>query len=197
MKKMNRREFLTLTGAAVVALSLAGCGEPPAPPAAPTQKELDLLKALNQMLEDYWKDMGNPDKIRTLSYNQDASDFARHFVSPCVKADQAEVEMTPEQDAAFENEMQERRKALQNKYGSEMALREGVVGCSYVLGYPKFHDMKLTIPYALSGANFEEVFHTMLHGMDIETRDFGIYCPTVAGTDYMVVVPLTDRRHNK
>ena len=29
MKEMNRREFLTLTGAAVVALSLAGCGEPP------------------------------------------------------------------------------------------------------------------------------------------------------------------------
>ena len=28
MKKMNRREFLTLTGAAVVALSLAGCGGP-------------------------------------------------------------------------------------------------------------------------------------------------------------------------
>ena len=26
MKEMNRREFLTLTGAAVVALSLAGCG---------------------------------------------------------------------------------------------------------------------------------------------------------------------------
>ena len=29
MKKMNRREFLTLTGAAVVALSLAGCGGSP------------------------------------------------------------------------------------------------------------------------------------------------------------------------
>ena len=28
MKEMNRREFLTLTGAAVVALSLAGCGTP-------------------------------------------------------------------------------------------------------------------------------------------------------------------------
>ena len=26
MKKMNRREFLTLSGAAVVALSLAACG---------------------------------------------------------------------------------------------------------------------------------------------------------------------------
>ena len=30
MKEMNRREFLTLTGAAVVALSLAGSGGPPA-----------------------------------------------------------------------------------------------------------------------------------------------------------------------
>ena len=34
MKEMNRREFLTLSGAAVVALSLAGCGggAPPPPP---------------------------------------------------------------------------------------------------------------------------------------------------------------------
>ena len=50
MKEMNRREFLTLTGAAVVALSLAGCGggsyAPPAP-AVPTGKEADLLAAIN------------------------------------------------------------------------------------------------------------------------------------------------------
>ena len=49
MKEMNRREFLTLTGAAVVALSLAGCGgpsTPPAPPAAPTGKETKVLDAL-------------------------------------------------------------------------------------------------------------------------------------------------------
>ena len=135
--------------------------------------------------------------IRTLSYSQDASDFARHFVSPCVKADKAEVEMTPEQDAAFENEMLERRKALQIKYGSEMSLREGVLGCSYVLGYPAFHEMKLTIPYELSGENFKNTFLEMLKAMDIETRDLGIYCPTVAGTDYIVIAPLSDRRHNK
>ena len=194
---MNRREFLTLTGAAVVALSLAGCGEPPAPPAAPTQKELDLLKALNQTLIDYWNDRGHPEMIRTLGYSQDASDFARHFVSPCVKADKAKVEMTPEQDAAFENEMLERRKALQIKYGSEMSLREGVVGCRYVLGYPAFHDMELTIPYELSGENFKDTFLEMLKAMDIETRDLGIYCPTVAGKDYIVIAPLSDRRHNK
>ena len=199
MKELNRREFLTLSGAAVVALSLAGCGGPSAPPAptAPTQKELDLLKALNRTLEAHWTELGDPSKIRALSYSQDASDFARHFVSPCVKADKAEVEMTPEQDAAFENEMTERLQTLRNKYGSNTALREGVIGCSYVLGHPKFHDMKLTIPYELSGENFKNAFIKMLNKMDMETRDLGIYCPTVAGTDYMVVALLSDMRHNK
>ena len=48
MKKMNRREFLTLSGAAVVALSLAGCGGGTyAPPAAPTGKEANVLEAFN------------------------------------------------------------------------------------------------------------------------------------------------------
>ncbi|MDR3769097.1 MAG: twin-arginine translocation signal domain-containing protein [Faecalibacterium sp.] len=50
MKEMNRREFLTLTGAAVVALSLAGCGGPSAPPApaAPTGKEAKVLEAIKK-----------------------------------------------------------------------------------------------------------------------------------------------------
>ena len=202
MKEMNRREFLTLSGAAVVALSLAGCGggpsAPPAP-AAPTQKELDFLKALNWMFEDYWNVQGHPEKIRTLSYSQDASDFARHFVSPCVQADQAKVTMTPEQNAAFEKEMQERLDALRKKYGSHAALDEGVIGCNYVLGYPALHDydMELKIPYELSGENFKNTFLKMLKAMDTETRDLGIYCPTVAGTDYIVIAPLSDRRHNK
>ena len=50
MKELNRREFLTLTGAAVVALSLAGCGGPSAPPApvVPTGKEAKVLEAINK-----------------------------------------------------------------------------------------------------------------------------------------------------
>ena len=202
MKEMNRREFLTLSGAAVVALSLAGCGGgpsvPPAP-AAPTQKELDLLKALNEKLVDYWNVLGHPEKIRALSYSQDASDFARDFVSPCVQADQTKVKMTPEQNAAFEKEMQERLETLRKKYGSYASLDEGVIGCSYVLGYPELDDynMELTIPYELNGPDFKDTFIKMLNKMDTETRDLGIYCPTVAGTDYIVIVPLSDRRHNK
>ena len=50
MKEMNRREFLTLSGAAVVALSLAGCGGPSTPPApaVPTGKEAKVLEAINK-----------------------------------------------------------------------------------------------------------------------------------------------------
>ena len=49
MKKMNRREFLTLTGAAVVALSLAGCGGGSSAPAAPTTgEEAKVLEAINK-----------------------------------------------------------------------------------------------------------------------------------------------------
>mgnify|MGYP004625754293 CR=1 FL=1 len=61
MKEMNRREFLTLTGAAVVALSLAGCGgpsAPPAPPAAPTGKEANVLEAINLFRKEKgWGDL--------------------------------------------------------------------------------------------------------------------------------------------
>ena len=48
MKEMNRREFLTLTGAAVVALSLAGCGGGPSAPAVPTGREAKVLEAINK-----------------------------------------------------------------------------------------------------------------------------------------------------
>ena len=73
MKEMNRREFLTLTGAAVVALSLAGCGgpsAPPAPPAAPTGKEAELLAAINKV----WKEKYDAKAVvhEQLTLNQDA-----------------------------------------------------------------------------------------------------------------------------
>ena len=49
MKEMNRREFLTLTGAAVVALSLAGCGGGSSAPAAPTtSEEAKVLEAIKK-----------------------------------------------------------------------------------------------------------------------------------------------------
>ena len=70
MKEMNRREFLTLTGAAVVALSLAGCGGPSAPPAAPTGKEAELLAAINRVWKKKYEEKAVVHEQLTL--NQDA-----------------------------------------------------------------------------------------------------------------------------
>ena len=70
MKKMNRREFLTLTGAAVVALSLAGCGGGSSAPAVPTGKEAELVTAINKV----WKEKFVAGQVdhEQLTLNQDA-----------------------------------------------------------------------------------------------------------------------------
>ena len=68
MKEMNRREFLTLSGAAVVALSLAGCGAPSAPPAAPTGKEAKVLEAINLFRKEKgWGTLNQDDGLNALA----------------------------------------------------------------------------------------------------------------------------------
>lgn len=49
MKEMNRREFLTLTGASVAMLALAACGGAPSAPAVPTTgEEAKVLEAIKK-----------------------------------------------------------------------------------------------------------------------------------------------------
>ena len=49
MKEMNRREFLTLTGASVALLALAACGSTPSTPVAPAgSKEAKVLEAIKK-----------------------------------------------------------------------------------------------------------------------------------------------------
>ena len=52
MKEMNRREFLTLSGASVALLALAACGSTPSTPVVPTTgKEAKVLEAINKYRE--------------------------------------------------------------------------------------------------------------------------------------------------
>ena len=86
MKEMNRREFLTLTGAAVVALSLAGCGGgpsvPPAPPASES-KEMALFKAINEVWYEVHKPpIPNLQICKSVAYCQEAADLAKFTASP-------------------------------------------------------------------------------------------------------------------
>ena len=77
MKELNRREFLTLSGAAVVALSLAGCGGRSSAPAVPTGKEAELLAAINKV----WKEKYDAKAVvhEQLTLNQDAVGLIRGY----------------------------------------------------------------------------------------------------------------------
>lgn len=48
MKELNRREFLTLSGASVALLALAACGGAPSTPVVPTGKEAKVLEAIKK-----------------------------------------------------------------------------------------------------------------------------------------------------
>ena len=78
MKEMNRREFLTLTGAAVVALSLAGCGGAPSAPTLPDDIRVQqALDALNQFRRD--------NGLTDLVYEKDLEELTDLLISPFVK----------------------------------------------------------------------------------------------------------------
>lgn len=70
MKEMNRREFLTLTGASVALLALAACGAPSTPVAPAGSKEAKVLAAINKVWKEKF-DAGLVDHEQ-LTLNQDA-----------------------------------------------------------------------------------------------------------------------------
>lgn len=77
MKELNRREFLTLSGASVVLLALAACGSTPPTPAVPTGKETELLAAINKV----WKEKYEANEVahEQLTLNQDAVGAIRAY----------------------------------------------------------------------------------------------------------------------
>ena len=117
MKKMNRREFLALTGAAVVALSLAGCDDappaPPAPPAPTTPKEAKVLEVIN-------KYRGSLPALKPDSGLDPAMDIA-------VKIAKGEMKASGEGLAAYKN-----ARADYNKYYSPIGLRENEDDYNYM-----------------------------------------------------------------
>ena len=112
MKELNRREFLTLTGAAVVALSLAGCGGPSAP-AVPTGREAKVLEAIN-------KYRGSLPPLTLDSGLDPAMDIA-------VKIAKGEMTASGEGLAAYKN-----ARADYNKFYSPIGLRENEDNYNYM-----------------------------------------------------------------
>ena len=201
MKKMNRREFLTLTGAAVVALSLAGCGgpsappEPPAPPASES-KEMALFKAINEVWYEVNKEVApNPklDICKSVVYCQEAADLAKFTASPFEtyepEIDEEDFRKWNLPDDVF-HEYKDREAEMiaeiRKKYGN--GSYEGTAGVSNYT-----HDgLQLKQLYPSSQSEVRE-FVRYLAGPGLasphpEQWMIGLYCPTIKGKTYTVAV---------
>ena len=179
MKEMNRREFLTLTGAAVVALSLAGCGgpsAPPAPPAAPTGKEAELLTAINKV----WKEKYGAGAVvhEQLTLNQEAQEAIKIQGGIFENAKESVHTLTTE-DIKKLGEITAWEYTMRNKY--ELGGAAGVSEPS------SEGEISLTFEYSCEDAVIQKFVNKIMgYSLSREAEFISIYCPVVQGKTYMI-----------
>ena len=182
MKEMNRREFLTLTGAAIVALSLAGCGgpsAPPAPPAAPTGKEADLLAAINKV----WKEKFNTSKVdhEQLILNQEAQGAIK-IQGEIFENAQESVHTLTTEDKKKLFDIQEWKISLEKKYDLG-----GAAGISEPTGEEGNMEISLTYEYSCDDAVVQKFVDKILeYSLSRKAEFISIYCPVVQSKTYMI-----------
>ena len=189
MKEMNRREFLTLTGAAVVALSLAGCGEPSAPPAPTTSKEAELVAAINKV----WKKKYEANEVahEQLTLNQDAVDVISAYGHICEKANETPHKLTTGDYVIVLGEKDELDEKLK-KYGGEDSLA-GMAGISD----PDTENMvTLEDAYSCEDAAVRAFVEKLLtsDSNSFKTEYISIYLPVVLGKTYMTAVVFWNKK---
>ena len=191
MKEMNRREFLTLTGAAVVALSLAGCGgpsTPPAPPAAPTGKEAELLAAINKV----WKEKYDAGQVthEQLTLNQDAVSAIKAYGRVFEEANETPHKLTTGDNGIVLGELGGLAEKLK-KYGGEDSLA-GMAGISEPYGE---NMVALEDAYSCEDTAVRAFVAKLLDNSNSAKAEFiSIYLPVVQGKTYMTAVVF---RNNK
>ena len=185
MKEMNRREFLTLTGAAVVALSLAGCGgpsAPPAPPAAPTGKEAELLAAINKV----WKEKFDANLVdhEQLTLNQDAVGAIRCYGRVFEEVNETPHKLTSSDFGIVLGESGGLAEKLK-KYGGEDSLA-GAAGISE----PSTEKVvALEDEYSCEDAAVRTFVAKLLKTSNSTKAEFiSIYLPVVQGKTYMTAI---------
>ena len=178
MKKMNRREFLTLTGAAVVALSLAGCDDaPPAPPAPTTSKEADLVAAINKV----WKKKYEANEVlhEQLTLNQDAVDVISAYGHICEKANETPHILTKDDFAMISEGSGKFAEKMKNNSLAGMA------------GVPVPFSgkvMALEDAYSCEDAAVQAFVEKLLTSLSNSSKAeyISIYLPVVQGKTYMI-----------
>ena len=188
MKEMNRREFLTLTGAAVVALSLAGCGGPSAP-AAPTGKEAELVAAINKVWKEKYKAKAVDHEQLTL--NQDAVDLISAYGHILEKANKTTHQLTPDDGEMFTNGYLAFEKKLQ-KYGGE----DSLAGTAGILHQSQNDVVTLEDEYSCEDAAVLAFVEKLLNSNPNSRKAefISIYCPVVQGKTYMIAAMFWNKK---
>ena len=188
MKKMNRREFLTLTGAAVVALSLAGCGGPSAP-AAPTGKEAELLAAINKV----WKEKFDAGKVthEQLTLNQDAVDFISAYGHILEKANETPHKLIADDGEMLSNGILEFAKKMQ-KYGGE----DSLAGTAGILHQSHDDVVTLECKYSCEDTAVRAFVDKLLtsNSNSSKAEYISFYLPVVQNETYMTAIAFLNNK---
>ena len=192
MKEMNRREFLTLTGAAVVALSLAGCGgtyAPPAPPAAPTGKEAELLVAINKV----WKEKYDTKAVvhEQLSFNQDAVGTIRAYGRVFEKANETPHKLKDSDNKIIFGELDGLEDKILEKYG-----KDSLAGMAGISEPSTEREVALECKYSCEDTAVRAFVEELLtsNSNSSKAEFISIYCPVVKNVTYMTAIVF---RNNK
>ena len=193
MKKMNRREFLALTGAAVVALSLAGCDDappaPPAPPAPTTPKEAELLTAINKVWKEKF-DAGLVDHEQ-LTLNQDAVGVVRAYGRVFETANETPHKFVDDDNKIILGELNGLEDKILNKYG------EGSLAGDAGISEQSPDDVvALEDAYSCEDTAVRAFVQELLNSNpnSAKAEYISIYLPVVQGKTYMTAVVF---RNNK
>ena len=192
MKEMNRREFLTLTGAAVVALSLAGCGgpsAPPAPPAAPTGKETDLLAVINRV----WKKKYEANEVahEQLILNQDAVGAIRCYGRVFEEANETPHTLKDPDHKIIFGELNGLEDKILNKYG-----KDSLAGMAGISEPSSKREVALECKYSCEDTAVRAFVEELLtsNSNSSKAEFISIYCPVVKNVTYMTAIVF---RNNK
>ena len=191
MKEMNRREFLTLSGAAVVALSLAGCGgpsAPPAPPAAPTGKEADLLAAINRV----WKKKYEEKAVvhEQLILNQDAVAVIRPYGRVFETANETPHKLTDKELASILGNVELEDEIL-GKYG------EGsLAGMAGVSSPSSEKEVALEDVYSCEDTAVQAFVDKLLNSNSNSSKAeyISLYLPVVKNVTYMTAIAFLNNK---
>ena len=177
MKEMNRREFLTLTGASVALLALAACGSTPSTPVAPAgSKEAKVLAAINKVWKEKF-DAGLVDHEQ-LTLNQEAQEAIKIQGGIFENAQKPVHTLTPE-DMKKLGEIAAWEYTMKQKY--ELGGAAGVSEPS------SEGEISLTFDYSCEDAVVQKfVDKIMEYSLSRKAEFISIYCPVVQSKTYMI-----------